>query len=319
MRKTTHVALAFGLVCVLASGAFGAFWDGAQWYVPEAQAWELTIDGSDADWGWYDAQYAFTNADMMARGGDGTPTIADPEDLSVLIMLAWSGEDQGPAVGNRWYYFVRVNDDTLDLDGFPDEWWADDCFRFSMDADNQGGTMRGATPDELGNGQRMYERILPELNCADHCWGAIGTHNYGPYIAWGQDADIWWAMQPEFWQTEFTVLPVGATHGTAGQIEYTFESTMAMWDWWGETQDAAIRHTFEAGQTIGWSSRVVDRDAGVAVHDIVPLGEDSAADVNADVLQDYLMVDTVADGDIPTAVEATSWGRIKVDMESKLR
>ena len=79
-----------------------------------------------------------------------------------------------------------------------------------------GGTMRGASLEELGNGQRMYERVLPELNCGDSCWGAIGTHNYGPYLAWGQDATIWWAMQPEWWHTEYTVLPVGATHGTGG-------------------------------------------------------------------------------------------------------
>ena len=319
MRKTLSILLVFGLVFAVTGSAFGAFWDGAQWYVPEAQAWELTIDGSDDDWGWYDPQYAFTNVDMMQRGGDGTPTTADPEDFNVLIMLAWAGEDQGPVVGNRWYYFVRVQDDTLDLDGIPDEWWADDCFRFSMDADNQGGTMRGATLDELGNGQRMYERILPELNCGDSCWGGIGTHNYGPYLAWGEDAPIWWAMQPEWWQTEFTVLPVDATHGTGGQIEYTFESTMAMWDWWAENLEGSVRHVFAAGQTIGWSSRVVDRDNGNGQHDIVPIGEDSAADVNADVLQDYLMIDTVADGDIPTAVEATSWGRIKVNMESKLQ
>jgi hypothetical protein len=315
MRKTLFALL--GIVLLLSGTAFGAFWDGAQWYVPEARAWELTIDGSDADWGWYDATYAFTNADMQVRGGDPTPVDVDPSDLNILIMLAWSGEDQGAAVGNRWYYFVRVNDDELNLDGIPDEWWADDCFRLSMDADNQGGTMRGASVDELGNGQRMYERIMPELNCADHCWGAIGTHNYGPYIAWGVDAGIWWAMQEEYWHTEYTVLPVDATHGTTGEIEYTFESSMAMWDWWQESMDNSVRHVFEPGQTIGWSSRVVDKDTDAQM-DIVPIGEASAADVNADVLQDYLMVDTVADADIPTAVESTSWGRIKTSMESQL-
>ena len=318
MRKILFALLACGLVIAMTGSAFGAFWDGAQWYVPEARAWELTIDGSDSDWGWYDSQYAFTNADMMPRGGDGTPTTAEAEDFNVLIMLAWSGEDQGAAVGNRWYYFVRMQDDTLDLSGFPDEWWADDCFRMSMDADNQGGTMRGASLDELGNGQRMYERIIPELNCGDDCWGAIGTHNYGPYLAWGIDADIWWAMQPEFWHTEYTVLPVDATHGTGGQIEYTLESSMVMWDWWADSAENSTRHVFEAGQTIGWSSRVVDRDNEAARHDIVPLGEAKASDVNADVLQDYLMVDTVPDSEIVTAVEATSWGRIKVDMESRL-
>jgi hypothetical protein len=318
MRKILFALLACGLVIAMTGSAFGAFWDGAQWYVPEARAWELTIDGSDSDWGWYDSQYAWTNADMMPRGGDGTPTTAEAEDLNVLIMLAWSGEDQGAAVGNRWYYFVRVQDDTLDLSGFPDEWWADDCFRMSMDADNQGGTMRGASLDELGNGQRMYERIIPELNCGDDCWGAIGTHNYGPYLAWGIDADIWWAMQPEFWHTEYTVLPVDATHGTGGQIEYTLESSMVMWDWWADSEANSTRHVFEAGQTIGWSSRIVDRDNEGARHDIVPIGEASASDVNADVLQDYLMVDTVPDSEIITAVEATSWGRIKVDMESRL-
>ncbi len=318
MRKTIAL-LACGLMLSSSGTAYGAFWDGAQWYVPEARAWELTIDGSDSDWGWYDAQYAFTNADLQVRGGDGTPTTADPEDISALIMLAWAGEDQGPVVGNRWYYFVRLNDDTLELDGIPDGWYDDDCFRFSMDADNLGGTMRGASLEELANGQRMYERVLPQLNCGDSCWGAIGTHNYGPYLAWGQDADIWWAMQPEFWHTEFTVLPADATHGSVGQIETTFESTMVMWDVWADSEANSTRHVFEAGQTIGWSSRVVDRDLGGNSWDLVPLGEDRATDVNADVLQDYLMVDTVPNSDIPTAVEATSWGRIKVNMESQLR
>ena len=80
---------------------------GAEYFIPGVpNPSAMTIDGLEDDWGWLDEEFILTTEGMFTAGGE---TI-EKEDYDVSILMAWSTPPD-----NRFYFFIRVQDDTLRL------------------------------------------------------------------------------------------------------------------------------------------------------------------------------------------------------------
>ena len=92
--------------------------------VPDPAA--MVMDGSDADWGWFDPMYVITMDQLVSEQAAPLP---DPSEMEISAMLGWT-----PPPDNMWYVFSAVHDDTLDIESTdPNNPWSDDCLEMAFD------------------------------------------------------------------------------------------------------------------------------------------------------------------------------------------
>ena len=268
----------------------------------------MTIDGLEDDWGWLDEEFILTTEGMFTAGGE---TIAK-EDYDVSILMAWSTPPD-----NRFYFFIRVQDDTLRLiEEDQKRWWNDDCIQITFDPDHSGGDFLGENVDQVLNAQRYHLRIKP-LPGQPVAYNSLLEYIDLPPIGWSSDM---FEGEPtgDIFEIAWTVNPPDAEHFSTN-VSYTFEFRNAFWDIHGVTQDEAIRHIFENDQVTHIGVRPLDGDGGEtgAKHQLYPLGGSTGQDQKGDQMLDYILLEA-DEVEEDTAVEATSWGRVKSHLDSQL-
>ncbi|MBI4531580.1 MAG: hypothetical protein HY709_08655 [Candidatus Latescibacteria bacterium] len=285
------VALAF---CgPVAAHLFGPNGEGNPWYMPAIPDQAVPrIDGNLDDWSWFPSRWVFTTEEFIPWGSFDAEEQKVPKD-------DWDGILYGPAwvpSANMIMWAVKVTDDIpyapYTHEG-PDglEWsWKMDGGQFVTDADH-GGDVRGTSTEF----QQNYYTIANG--------GDIGIFN---------DEDMMeWAYEPP--HAFFGFSPVQGNGSYEAEIAYT------LWDHLDPAGEGASRkHTLEVGEIIGFSISVYDRDSeeeqgpAVSFH----FGNSSQGGQNIPDWQLLPVEETLIalqeEGkSLPSAVEASTWGRIK--------
>ena len=281
---------------------------GAEYFIPGVpDPSSMTIDGLEDDWGWIDEEFILTTEGMFTAGGEVVPK----DDYDVSIMMAWSTPPD-----NRFYFFIRVQDDTLRLlEEDQKRWWNDDCIQLTIDPDHSGGDFLGENVDQVLNAQRYHLRIKP-LPGQPVAFNSLLEYIALPSIGWSSDV-FNGAPTGDIFEIAWTVNPPDAEHFSTN-VSYTFEMRNAFWDIHGVTQEEAVRHNFANDQVTHIGVRPLDGDAGEtgAKHQLYPLGGSAGQDQKGDQMLDYILLE--ADESLATAVEDASWGRIKSHLNSQL-
>ena len=285
--------------------------------VPDPDA--MTMDGDDSDWGWFDNDLALdSNLDFYVTSGE----VADPNDYSATWRIAYSRPPD-----NRLYFFLRIQDDSLRRQE-PDlkRMWHDDFTQFNLDNDHSGGPGLGANLDEASNHQRYHLRILP---------GPDGVAAFNSQIevlgdeklSWTQDVDLF-GNATDVWDLAWTVTPSDAQHGTL-DIEVTWEARFKTYDAVGLSEAESVRHVYEDGQVTHLGPRLTDNDGSLFQYDFYLqdrfTGTQNPAQygTEGDQFPDWFLIGCEdcpnAGGTGATAVESSSWGRIKNHLSNQLR
>jgi hypothetical protein len=274
--------------CLAATGVaeahlFGPNGEGNPYFAPAVpDEFIPTYDGDLSDWAWFPPAYTFT-PDWFIQIGNFTDAEADvpKDDFDVIIygpawipsqnMLTW-------AVHKVDNIFFTRSDNHQDS-------WDEDVIQFAIDADHGG--------EDKGNDQEYQQSFFsPKLG------GALGL--YG-------DVNLLWAYQPP--HAFFGISPsrVEGTNGT-----FDVEVQLHIWDHLDPAgASASTLHRLQAGQIIGTSIEIIDSEEGVSEFPDVEFDFGNIA-IGGSVVPDYYLM-SVEDTRslIPTAVENTSWGRVK--------
>ena len=285
--------------------------------VPDPDA--MTMDGDDSDWGWFDNDLALdSNLDFYVTSGE----VADPEDYSATWRIAYSRPPD-----NRLYFFLRIQDDSLRRQE-PDlkRMWHDDFTQFNLDNDHSGGPGLGANLDEASNHQRYHLRILPGpdgVTAFNSQIEVLGDEN----LSWNQDVDLF-GNATDVWDLAWTVTPPDAQHGTL-DIEVTWEARFKTYDAVGLSEAESVRHVYEDGQVTHLGPRLTDNDGSLFQYDFYLqdrfTGTQNPAQygTEGDQFPDWFLIGCEdcpnAGGTGATAVESSSWGRIKNHLSNQLR
>jgi len=274
--------------------------------VPDPSA--ITIDGNDDDWGWYDPSLALNQPDFFDRASD----FVDPSDYNFTILNAWT-----PPPDNKWYGFARFTDDTLEYDEETLVWWKDDMLQITVDSDHQGGNILGNDVQQIENGQRFHIRIFPGVGDVLLPNETSWFYSQIEHAQFDDPNRLLWGMAPEFVETAWTVLPVGAENLTTN-VTYTYEWRMAVWDIWGFSEDESIRHVFAEDDVIHLGYRPIDSDGpgGGRKHSMYINDGSQSQDVDADQMPDFWALATAGG---PTSVENATWGLIKNHVSKRLK
>jgi hypothetical protein len=213
--------------------------------------------------------------------------------MEITLKMAWSGPPE-----NMWYFFAKVHDDTLDIEttdvANP---WGDDCINFGFDPTDAGGAA----------GREYYQpyvvkdpRFLttPEIMIPSQ-YGAADPATWNDFA------------RPPYAQAAVASNPPEAeqfpiwTSDTGVDIFYEFK--MAVWDWRSpDGPPTSTRTTLEAGRFLPLLVNFEDGDGGWR-YDITLRGAEATA-------ARYFAGTTLlglSDYTSPTAVEESTWGRIK--------
>ena len=305
MRKILFLSVVCAAAFALVSPANAHV--GAEYFIPGVpNPSAMTIDGLEDDWGWLDEEFILTTEGMFTAGGE---TI-EKEDYDVSILMAWSTPPD-----NRFYFFIRVQDDTLRLvEEDQKRWWSDDCIQITFDPDHSGGDFLGENVDQVLNAQRYHLRIKP-LPGQPVAYNSLLEYIDLPPIGWSSDV---FEGEPtgDIFEIAWTLNPPDAEHFSTN-VSYTFEFRNAFWDIHGVTREEAVRHIFENDQVTHIGVRPLDGDTGGARHQLYPLGGSTGQDQKGDQMLDYILLEA-DEVEEDTAVEATSWGRVKSHLNSQL-
>jgi hypothetical protein len=266
----------------------------------------MTMNGDESDWGWMDPSFATTRDQLTTPFGQSD---VPKEDYDLVYFTGWSAPPD-----NQFYFFARITDDVLDINADdPEWWWSDDSIQLTFDPDHSGGNITGTEIAHTNNGQRYQIRIAPApgqvLTETPFYLGGAGFQKK-PWLSWSGTSpwsEIGWTALPE------------PKHG-ATNVTYTYEFRMALWDFYGESAGESTRHVFAPDQTIHFTAHFGDSDQVEGRNDngydpIYGLEGSKDAPTDSDKAIDHILVP----GEAVTAVEQTTWGRIKSHMNSRLK
>jgi len=258
----------------------------------------ITADGSDSDWTWFDGAFTAISDEMFEII---TETLPPKDDIDIAARTAWA-----PAPDNRLYGFVRVTDDTLNVDETdPANGWREDDLEIIIDADHSGGPFEEPAGE---NGQQFTMHFAVP--------GGYNTP-YGNGTAWLRfqvDPAKQWSTA--LWEADISVSPTGATHGSTN-VTLGYEFAAPIFTIVANDEASSPRHELVAGQTIGLTYQLNEGDSGDRTHQLSTSGG-NGAHWNADFMSDYTLL---AIGEYTrmsgqgTAVEASSWGKIKATFD----
>lgn len=278
--------------------------------IPASQVAGMVLDGDESDWGWYDESFAIDNAEMKSIGGATVGEI-DPNSLNIVYFTAWSGGDD-----NRFWFFTRIQDDTLKVDTEePGGWWKDDELVIGFDSDHTGGFFR----DDENLGDHEVER-----NGYFYQWRVLPTNVAGEEVRyhwinnpdWQDNQDLWWLATPPAVDGTWTLSPPDAQHGSTN-VTRTHELAFELYDDWSTSRGESIRHIIEADKVIHFGVQFQDGDTNWQRH-LTGCREAGCVDAifrNGDSHSDYFPIPAEDDG---TIVETVTWARIKHSMQESL-
>ena len=285
---------------------------GATFLMPSVpEPWNMVIDGTEDDWGWYDVEsFAVLPDQIQAWAGplDGTGPGEQGEDFSATYFMAWSLPPD-----DALYFFARCTDDTLKANWGDNQrnWWDDDGMMIGVDSDHSGGSILvNDIIEEADNGYRVVANVLGSPEFGIDYGGMLGTD-----AAPGGD----WGGLPPYALIGIELLPADADHGSVN-VEYTYEWRLWLWDSYdpeGEDGDRNIRHTFVPDAVIHATPRLNDIDGLDTSTDSHGqygyAGGRNDGQADGDQGADYVTILTHDPDDFepPTAVENATWARIK--------
>ena len=313
--------LSLVLMVIVAGAAFGH--TPITYFVPTVpDPTTMVQDGSDADWGWLNqADFALDEWNAI----QGNSRLVDPNgDFNFLVFVAWS-----PPPDNAFYFFARSSDDTLRFGTGGGEahsgWWNDDSLVVGFDMDHGAGL--GIADEELG--QTVEEGTLNGYRCIAHPLYSLDQGLHEPnshqenYTLEQND----WACKPPNAFYGGTLSPPDAVEFQF-QVEATYEYKIRLFDelTMPDYEDS-IPHIFEEDQIAHIHIDYADGDWGAhgqsqfwgqnatSVEDCCSWTHDHNKQDDAVILMTLDSYDpaTYPDsfGDGSTAVENTTWARIK--------
>jgi hypothetical protein len=295
MRKLLVVAAVLALAAAaMAQAPANRNANGVGYYVLQVpNPAKMVIDGSDADWAWFDPNYVVTMDQLRSEQDAPMP---DPADMDVTFKMGWS-----PAPENMWYFFCKVHDDTLDIESTDvANPWSDDCVNFGFNALDTGRQAGDAAAREYYQPYVIKSpRFLttPEMTVPSRWDGDPAPwRDFGraPYAYGAVASNPPEALQFPIW-----------TSDTGGDMFY--ELKMAIFDWRSPTGPAASTRTIlEAGKFIPILVNIEDGDGGWR-YDITA----RSAEATAAAYFSGTTLLGLSDYTSPTAVESSTWGSIK--------
>lgn len=245
-----------------------------------------TVDGLDGDWTWFDPSFII-GADQLCNTKAPMPPKSD---IDFAIRIGWT-----PEPDNRLYAFVRVIDDTLNVDGPNlEDAWNDDALELITNTDH--GEWHPENDSALRTGLQQWSFQIP----------TPGGYPQLSYLRFQQPPEMQWAINQGLVEAAADVKPE-ARH-LATNVDVGYEVRMPAWNFYSQDgEGASTRHIFTAGQVIGLSVIYNEADTGgrtdqIATHIIEAGAHDS------DFMSEFTLLSI---GEYATAVESNSWGAIK--------
>jgi hypothetical protein len=270
----------------VAAHRFGPNGEGNPWFMPAIPDQVIPrFDGDLSDWAWFPTRWTFRPDDFISMGNFNTAEQAVPKDDWDFILYgpAWI-----PAM-NMVTWALTVTDNIMyaphaDLQLS----WQMDGGQFAIDADHGG---------EAKN----------EFDYQQSYWTVAQGGNVGIF----GNQEVAWAYEEPHIFFGMTIQPNGSYEG---------EFAAHIWDRLDPGGPSTSRlHQLEDGQIIGFSVELYDMDSDTEQE--FPDAEFDFGNVaiGGEVLGDYFLLpveETLAalveeDRPLPSAVEASTWGRIK--------
>ena len=196
--------------------------------------------------------------------------------------------------------------------------WHDDFTQINFDNDHSGGFGLGANLEESSNHQRYHLRMLPgpdNITAFNSQIEVLGDEALG----WSQDVDFDGNFTG-IWDLAWTLSPPDANHGTL-DYEATWEARLQTYDAHVLSEAESVRHVYEAGQVTHIGALLQDCDIANGEYTFYHKDRFTGAenppqyDVDGDAFPDWNLLECEncpnAGGSGRTAVESSSWGRIK--------
>jgi len=301
-----HLTLALTLTLLVCSVALAH--NGSTFLVPSVpDPSSMVIDGLEDDWGWYPQEFAILPDQIeqwdgpfadLGPGGQG-------DDYQASYFMAWG-------LDNNFYFFTRVFDDTLKSEWGDNlrNWWDDDGLKWGVDADHSGG------PHVVT--ENLEETLNGYVLGVNMPFSAEFGLDYGGMLGTDAAPEGDWAGLPPYGFVGIELLPPNAGH-MSENVEYTWEIKTILFDSYDPTGPDGpdnIIHEFVPDGVIATTPRYTDNDkAGDSPsrgrYGYVGGATDSQAD--GDLQADFVTILTHDPDDFPqpTAVENTTWARIK--------
>lgn len=250
-----------------------------------------TIDGDLTDWDWVPDYYRYYKYNFQ-ENTDGT--YPEDDDLWVEVIFGWNGDP------DRYYFYTKIVDDIHLVTHEPGDglYWIDDNIMLHADPDGSGGPYKGLDDPSLNFHQAWgWYLALPTPSGEDY----YGTEYQAATFA---DEEPWTKVA---WAN-----PSGAN--------YDYEWYVTPWDWLDEAgPDACKIHDIVPGEVVGldWEYNDVDDEAGWdgdatnmdrRMH-CLRTSTKSRPNTQADDIARCMMAPV--EERFLTAVEASSWGRVK--------
>jgi len=304
MRK---LMISLVVLCVAVSAAWAQFTppadrnsNGIGYFmveVPDPGA--MVMDGSDADWAWFPADYKITMDQLVSEQGNPLP---DPDEFEISCMMGWS-----PVPDNMWYLFSAVHDDTLDIESTdPNNPWSDDVLEMAFDPTDHG---RGDTREY---GQCFTIKAETFLSPSYPIWTTRVT----------TVPEAWQELcRPPYAEGAVATNPPEARNSPIWTsdtgVDIYFEFKMAVWD--HALEDGPVsspRTILQAGNVLPFNLWWDDGD-GPWVSDITTRSNTAAAVVDGYSYFATATLLSLEDVGIErgVAVESSTWGALKATFQ----
>jgi len=257
----------------------------------------IVIDARDNDWAWFDPEYVLTFEEWRDEAERPFPSRAD---YDITTKMGWKGAPE-----NKWYVFMAIHDDTLKHGGTTVNRWAGDMIGFILDPQDHGRTRSElgysqeyvAAPGNVNEGNFLERYPESDAQPTPLTWREFGQAPYlvgavrvEPAEGWAQD--LW-------------------TSDTGGDTYYEWH--VSAWDQFldagpsGSTPRDLNAQAGEDGAGLPFVFFGEDGDTGAPDNDMTTRGAEGSARQYFSLA--YLL--RVGEYATPTAVEQTTWGRIK--------
>ena len=266
-------------------------------YLGDVQAY-IELDGRIDEWYELMGDPTMTSLDFREGNEDSPP---DPATIDFRIWLGWT---EDPA--HLYVAFVGTDDNYKNTHTYGDLISRNDCIELGIDGDHSGG------PGCMGN-DCVFPEDRVEFFGQTQYYAAISRTGTGqlmdssPLTPQGGDDNAWHLFPP-----------YGHAAGSvAGEAPYisVIELYVTPFDLWANEgeEEASEISDLAAGQVVGFSVAVRDYDPPEGHHDSKLLMMEGAGDgiflLVGDRLHDGILLEPEA-----TAVEASTWGRVKASL-----
>ena len=302
--KFGKIILALALTGVLATSAWAHKPEGVEFFAPHIpDALLPDIDGNDNDWSWYPQDLVITHDMLLSRAGNDPRDIAD---IDVSMRIAWNEST------NKLYFALEAFDNFIHRDTEnAQDIYTEDGWTISTDPDHSGGFFHAGDLEQNVMGTQGQQWVVHPPGPAATMWVYdFGEDFFSKVERRGGYDGMWFSFPP--WG-DIAVGPPSAVPVSEGDTDVTlfYEFAWTLFDHldYGGP-DSSIEHVLAEEQIIHLGSHYQDHDeAGDDWDSQWGLNDETHATRDGSAQPDWVMVKI--DIDVPTAVQTSTWGRIK--------